>query len=476
MTRSLITGIACLLLIAGPARAAPDPAPLPFMESWADTGRITVDDDWSGVAGVVGYRGDGLAAEPGTDPRSVTMDGSGTPLDVAANRTDPRAVGLPAGVTEFELADPVVAIQGSATASAPHLVMSLDTQGRAGVTVRVTVRDIDATANNAVEPVALQWRVGTAGEFATLPGGYVADATSGPGEATQVTRASVNLPATADGQGLVQVRVITTNAPGQDEWIGVDDIEITAARATGGGPGVCPRRDPAPSPGPGPAPAPAPAPEPPAPAPEPPAIERPELSRLELSPDTFPAAKRGPAIVRRGRAGAALRFRLSRSALVRFEVARAGGAPEEFAPKPDRDEDRFAPTASARGALAPASGARTPARAVRTTRIEGVLSGLTVYIAANSDNTAPSPPASVARASVARARGARPTAARAPASGGHFTLRGRRGLNRLRFSGRVRGRALAAGAYVLSAVAVDRGGRRSVPAAVRFRIGRVEED
>ena len=414
MTRALTAGLACPLLIAAvawgtaSAQATTDPAPLPFLEGWADTGRITVDDDWSGVAGVVGYRGDGLAAEPGTDPRSVTADGSGTPLDVAANRTDPRAVGLAAGVAEFELADPVVAIQGSATASAPHLVMSLDTRGRAGVTVRLTVRDIDATANNAVEPVALQWRVGAAGEFAVLPGGYVADATSGPGEATQVTRVSANLPATADGQALVQVRAITTNAPGQDEWIGIDDIEITAARATGGGPGVCPRPGPAPAPGPGPAPA-------PGPVPGPPTIEGPELSQLELSPDTFLPAKRGPAIVRRGSAGAALRFRLSRAALVRFEVVRGVGAPEDLAPKPDRDEDRFVPIAPARSG-------------------------------------------------------------RAPASGGRFTLRGQRGLNRLRFSGRVRGRALAAGAYVLSAVAIDRGGRTSATRAVRFRIGREEED
>ncbi|HEX6585045.1 MAG TPA: hypothetical protein VF056_15700 [Thermoleophilaceae bacterium] len=425
MTRAPTAGLACSLLIAAlawgtaSARAPTDPAPLPFLESWADTGRITVDDDWSGVTGVVGYRGDGLGAEPGTDPRSVTADGSGTPFDVAANRTDPRAVGLAAGVAEFELADPVVAIQGSATASAPHLVMSLDTRGRAGVTVRLTLRDIDATANNAVEPVALQWRVGAAGEFATLPGGYVADATKGPGEATQVTRVSVNLPATADGQALVQVRVITTNAPGQDEWIGIDDIEITAARATGGAPGVCPRPGPAPLPAPGAAPTPGPGPGPqpaPRPAPRPP-IEAPELTGLELAPATFLPAKRGPAIVRRGRAGAALRFRLSRPALVRFEVAPTGGAPEDRAPKVDG------------GRLGPG--------------VDGW-------------RLAPSP--------------------REPSLGGRFTVRGRRGLNRLRFSGRVRGRALAAGAYVLSAAAVDRGGRKSATKAVRFWIGRGEED
>ena len=53
MTRALIAGLACVLLIAGAARATTDPAALPFLEGWADTGRITVDDDWSGVAGVV---------------------------------------------------------------------------------------------------------------------------------------------------------------------------------------------------------------------------------------------------------------------------------------------------------------------------------------------------------------------------------------------------------------------------------------
>ena len=52
-----------------------------------------------------------------------------------------------------------------------------------------------------------------------------------------------------------------------------------------------------------------------------------------------------------------------------------------------------------------------------------------------------------------------------------FQVRGRRGLNRMRFSGRIRGRALAGGAYTLTAVAVDRGGRTSARSAVRFEIG-----
>jgi hypothetical protein len=51
-------------------------------------------------------------------------------------------------------------------------------------------------------------------------------------------------------------------------------------------------------------------------------------------------------------------------------------------------------------------------------------------------------------------------------------VRGRRGLNRLRLSGRIRGRPLAPGSYVLRAVAVDLAGRTSAPLAVPFRIGR----
>ena len=81
--------------MALPAQAGTAPATVPFVQGWADTGQISADDDWSGVTGIVGYRGDGLAGEPGSDPRGVTADGVGTPVDVTANLTDPRAVGLP---------------------------------------------------------------------------------------------------------------------------------------------------------------------------------------------------------------------------------------------------------------------------------------------------------------------------------------------------------------------------------------------
>ena len=362
-------------------------APPPLAQSWSDTSLISVDDDWSGVPAMVGYRGDGMTGEPGVDPREVLVDGSATPVDVTANRTDPGAVGLAAGVAEFELPDPVVALAGSATAAAPHLAIALDTRGRAGIAVRLVLRDIDPSASDAVQPVSLQYRVGDTGEFANVPGGYVADATTGPGQATAVTEVRTVLPAAVDDQPLVHLRVLTTNGDGRDEWVGIDDIEVSAAAVAdpGGCDGTDPPPAPAPEPPPTPAPAPAPAPLPdPDPGPEPAAPQGPELTGLTLSADTFTPARRGPAIARRGRAGTGLRFRLSRPATVRF-------------------------------------------------RVLGYLELGTLQ----------------------RAR---------------FQVRARRGLNRMRFTGRVRGRPLAEGAYLLTAVATDRAGLSSAPAAARFRI------
>jgi len=39
---------------------------------------------------------------------------------------------------------------------------------------------------------------------------------------------SVMLPSAVNNQGLVQVRIMTTNAIGNDEFVGIDDISVTA--------------------------------------------------------------------------------------------------------------------------------------------------------------------------------------------------------------------------------------------------------
>ncbi len=85
---------------------------LPFNQNWANTGLITEDDDWSGVLGIMGYDGNVSTDVTDVDPQTITVDGVTTQIDVYANRTEPNTF-ISGGVTEFEINDPVVALQGS---------------------------------------------------------------------------------------------------------------------------------------------------------------------------------------------------------------------------------------------------------------------------------------------------------------------------------------------------------------------------
>jgi DNA/RNA endonuclease G (NUC1) len=199
---------------------------LPFSQNWTNTGLITTDDNWSGVPGIVGFRGDGLTGSTGVDPQTVLGEGAAPVVDVNANQTNPNTF-TTGGVAEFHLANPVVALQGSGTARAPYIQFHLNTTGFSGINVSYNLRDIDGSTDNAIQPVALQFRVGSTGNFINVPAGFVADATDGPSLATKVTPVSAALPAAADNQPLVQVRVITTDAVGSDEWVGIDDINVT---------------------------------------------------------------------------------------------------------------------------------------------------------------------------------------------------------------------------------------------------------
>jgi len=200
-------------------------------QDWTNTSLISTSDDWSGVPSIDGFRGDELTAATGTNPQTIVADGTSI-LDVNANQTNPNTFNT-GGVAEFEIANPVVALTGSGTADAPFLLIYLNTVGVTNINVSFNLRDVDGSIDNAVQPVALQYRIGTSGNFIDIPAGYVADASTGPSLATQVTPVNVTLPAAAQNQSQVQLRVITTNAVGNDEWIGVDDISITGT--PGGG-------------------------------------------------------------------------------------------------------------------------------------------------------------------------------------------------------------------------------------------------
>lgn len=196
-----------------------------FTQDWTNTGLITTDNNWDNVPSIIGYRGDDLITATGVDPQTVVADGTGTPVNVIANQTNPNIT--TGGVAEFQITNPVVALNGSGTADAPFLLIFLDTTGINNVNVSYLLRDIDGSSDNSVQPVALQYRVGTTGNFTNVPSAFVSDASRGPNLATLETPVSVVLPDAVANQPQVQLRIITTNAVGNDEWIGIDNISIS---------------------------------------------------------------------------------------------------------------------------------------------------------------------------------------------------------------------------------------------------------
>ena len=229
---SLISAATVLALLSSVAWADSTAQNQPFQQAWTNAGLIVTNDDWSGVPGIIGYIGEIGALAPAVDPQTLLLDYSVlSPVDVIAQAATTQSNG---GVGEFDgLVDPVVGLQGAGTADAPHLLVFLNTTGRQNIRVRYNVRDIDGTTDNAIQQVALHYRIGGNGDYLNVPAAYIADATTGPSIATLVSAIDITLPATANNQPLVMVRVMTTNAVGNDEWVGIDDINITSDAASG---------------------------------------------------------------------------------------------------------------------------------------------------------------------------------------------------------------------------------------------------
>ena len=206
----------------------------PYVQTWSDTTAINTDNDWSNFIAINAYRGDGLVTTQGVDPQTVLADGETTPLSVIANQSNPNTL-IPGGVAEFDgITNPTIALKGSDVASAPHLVIRLQKEScpdNKFISISYKLRDLDSTSNNAVSPVALQYRVGTTGNYINVPSGYVADATD-PNSATKISTIITTLPHIAVTDVYVYVRILMTNAAGHDEWVGVDDINVACFTPT----------------------------------------------------------------------------------------------------------------------------------------------------------------------------------------------------------------------------------------------------
>lgn len=197
-----------------------------LVQDWSNGGAISANDDWSAVPSIVGYLGDINSSSPtNVDPRTLTGANLGA-VDVIPNQTAPNSV-TNGGVAEFAIANPTIALNGSGTADAPSLVLYLDASGRDNVRVSFNARDLDASGDDASQPIAVQYRLGSSGVWTNVTGGYAADVTTA-NAATQVTPFDLLLPEEVNGRADLQVRILTTNAGGNDEWVGIDDIRVTS--------------------------------------------------------------------------------------------------------------------------------------------------------------------------------------------------------------------------------------------------------
>jgi predicted extracellular nuclease len=198
-----------------------------FSQDWTNTGMITANDDWSGVPFIVGYLGDIDPASP-TDVNATTVTGPNLgAVDVIAQAATTNTSG---GVGEFQLANPTIGLQGSGTADAPSIVLYMDSTGRSSVRLQANLRDIDGSADNASQQINVQYRTSPTGSWINVPGAYFTDVTTGA-SATQVTALDVVLPSGADNAEKLEIRILTTNAGGSDEWVGIDDIVVSSASA-----------------------------------------------------------------------------------------------------------------------------------------------------------------------------------------------------------------------------------------------------
>ncbi|HYI38892.1 MAG TPA: Calx-beta domain-containing protein, partial [Allosphingosinicella sp.] len=196
-----------------------------FTQDWSNTGLITANDDWSGVPFIVGYLGDLDPASP-TDVNATTVTGPALgAIDVIANQAN--TSNTSGGVAEFQIANPTIGIQGSGTADAPSLVLYMDSTGRSAVRLQANLRDLDGGADNATQQINVQYRTSPGAAWTNVPGAFFADVTTG-GSATQVTALDVVLPAGADNAANLEIRILTTNAGGSDEWVGIDDIVVSS--------------------------------------------------------------------------------------------------------------------------------------------------------------------------------------------------------------------------------------------------------
>jgi len=204
---------------------------LPYQQNWSSaTATLGTNNYWPPSMGVMGFASN-KELTMGTDPQTLlTEDGS---ANLLANQTDPAttdpSINTTFGVAEFQIADPVIALCPNPDRDTPSLVFYLNSttiSSTSLIKLSYTLRDIDDSARNTVQPIAVQYRVGSVGSFTNIPEAFVADATVGP-NLTQSVDYNVVLPAECSNQAKLYIRFITAYVSDHaDEWVGIDNVKL----------------------------------------------------------------------------------------------------------------------------------------------------------------------------------------------------------------------------------------------------------
>jgi hypothetical protein len=198
-----------------------------LMQDWSSSSQLLNTDDWSGVPSIQAFSTVEFGSGFAVDPRAFV--GESQDPDVSTDElTSPSGldtdIGDNGGAAEFQDFS-VLGLGAGASAKAPNLVLYLDTTDMTvPVTLDFDVQDLDGSARDSEKPLTVQYRLGETGPWVNLPGGYIEDVTQPNG--TPETHMSLTLPVELLGQPQVQVRILTTDALGEDEWIGIDNIVV----------------------------------------------------------------------------------------------------------------------------------------------------------------------------------------------------------------------------------------------------------
>lgn len=199
-------------------------------QDWSNSTLISSSNNWSGVPSIQGFADVDGAGGINTDPRSLTGDSEDVDVsdDVfkSPSKFNPNA-GSKGGVAEFQDFG-IVALAGSQHADAPNLVLYLDTtEVTLPVVLDFDIQDLDSSKRDSDQQINVQYRIGEVGPWVNVPNGYFSDITED--NATPTTHVSLTLPLDAMGEPQLQVRIMTTNASGKDEWVGIDNINVAIA-------------------------------------------------------------------------------------------------------------------------------------------------------------------------------------------------------------------------------------------------------